>query len=187
MNKKQLKQDIVKQNDKTMHKVILNLAMSLDGYIADETGEYDWIVGNKNVSLDTPQIWDFEKFMQSIDVVVMGYHCYQQKMHKQFPNKKVIVATTKNLVNEANVSFSKDIVNDVKTMKQNGNVYLFGGGILVDAFLKAELIDEFIIGMIPVLLGKGRRLFIDHYPMSKLILKQYYVEDEITILHYEKK
>lgn len=43
-------------------KIILNLAMSLDGYIADEKGGFDWIVGDGNSDLNTTQVWDYENF-----------------------------------------------------------------------------------------------------------------------------
>lgn len=170
-----------------MNKIILNLAMSLDGYIADEDGGYDWIVGDGDTALNTSLKWNFDQFLDSVDIVVMGYHCYEQKMHEQFKNKQVIVATSKILEDEANIHFSNDIVNTVNQLKQQGNVYLFGGGILVDAFLKEAIIEEFIVGIIPVLLGKGKKLFVDHYPMEQLQLKQYYVEDGIVIMHYIKK
>ena len=43
-------------------KIILNLAMSIDEYIASEDGGYDWIVGDGNDKLDTENTWDYDKF-----------------------------------------------------------------------------------------------------------------------------
>ena len=57
-------------------KIILNFAISFDGYIADENGEYDWIVGDGNSKLNTQNKIDFDKFLEGIDVVVMGRNCY---------------------------------------------------------------------------------------------------------------
>lgn len=57
-------------------KVILNLAISIDGYIADENGGFDWIVGNDDNSLNTNNKWDFGNFLEDIDVIVMGKNCY---------------------------------------------------------------------------------------------------------------
>ena len=59
-------------------KIILNLAISLDGYIADETGGFDWIHGHGNTALDTENNHDFGEFRNSIDVAVMGYKSYEQ-------------------------------------------------------------------------------------------------------------
>ena len=53
-------------------KIILNLAMSIDGYIANEDGGFDWIVGDGDESLDTQNKWNYEKFLEGIDTVVMG-------------------------------------------------------------------------------------------------------------------
>lgn len=53
-------------------KIILNLAISLDGYIADTDGGFDWIVGQGDTSIDTENRWDYTKFLEDIDIVVMG-------------------------------------------------------------------------------------------------------------------
>ncbi len=65
-------------------KIILNLAISLDGYIASEDEGYDWIIGDGDKRLDTENKWDFNKFLEDIDVVVMGKKCYDQNMHNDF-------------------------------------------------------------------------------------------------------
>ena len=52
-------------------KIILNLAVSLDGYIADLDGGYDWIVGDGNSTLNTENKWSHDKFLENIDVVVI--------------------------------------------------------------------------------------------------------------------
>ena len=53
-------------------KIVLNLAISLDGYIADENGGFEWIVGDGNSALNTDLKWDYKKFLEEIDIVVMG-------------------------------------------------------------------------------------------------------------------
>ena len=68
-------------------KIILNLAISLDGYIADENGGFDWIIGDGNNTLNTDEKWDYDKFLEDIDVVVMGKNCYDQGFHKDFVEK----------------------------------------------------------------------------------------------------
>lgn len=45
-------------------KIILNLAMSIDGYIASETGGYDWIVGDGNNALNTEKKIDSKDFLE---------------------------------------------------------------------------------------------------------------------------
>ena len=45
-------------------KIVLNLAISLDGYIADENGGFEWIVGDGNSALNTDLKWDYKKFLE---------------------------------------------------------------------------------------------------------------------------
>lgn len=173
-----------------MRKIILNLAISLDGYISDNDGGYDWIVGDGDKSLDTENKWDFDKFLDSVDTVVMGKNCYDQNMHNDFKDKKVYVATSKNIKNYDNIHFiNKDIVKVIEEEKQKEgkNIWIFGGGILVDNFIKEDIIDEYIIGIIPTILGKGRPLFLNNNPKIDLHLEEIFSEEGVVILKYIKR
>jgi len=170
-------------------KIILNLAISLDGFIASEDGTYEWIVGDGDHKLNTGK-HDFSKFLEGVDTVVMGKNCYDQNMHLEYKNKKVFIATSQNLKNKENIHFingdiCKVILDEKK--KEGKDIYLFGGGVLVDHFIKADIIDEYIIGIIPIILGKGRPLFLQNNPTVKLHLDEYLIEDGITILKYSKR
>ena len=170
-------------------KIILNLAISLDGYIATEDGGYDWIVGDGDHALNTKNKFDFSEFLEGIDIVVMGKNCYDQNMHNDFQNKKIYVATSHTIQAENNIHFiSGDICKVIQEEKeQEGkDIFLFGGGGLVDNFIKADIIDEYIIGIIPIILGKGRPLFLGNNPTIKLSLKEYVIDSGMTILKYLK-
>lgn len=171
-------------------KIILNLAMSIDGYIADEDGGFDWIVGDGDSSLNTNNKWDFNKFLENIDVVVMGKKCYDSNFHNDYKNKKVYVATSKELEDYDNIHFiNGDIVKVIEEerQKEGKDIYLFGGGIVIDNFIKADVIDEYIIGVIPTILGKGIPLFPGNNPKIDLHLDEYFVEDGIMIMRYSKR
>ncbi|MGL6108417.1 dihydrofolate reductase family protein [Romboutsia sp.] len=170
-------------------KIILNLAISLDGYIADENGGFDWIVGDGNSTLNTENKWDYAKFLEDIDVVVMGKNCYNQGFHKDFKEKEVYIATSKEIDNYENYNFINDnIVKTISDLREEGkNVFLFGGGVLIDSFVKADIIDEYVIGMIPTILGKGRKLFLENNPKIDLSLQYYGVEDGVVIMKYSKR
>lgn len=173
-------------------RIILNLAVSLDGFIADEEGGYDWIAGQGDAALDTENQIAFADFLKGIDVVVMGKKSYQQGQDsyvKDYVGKRVYVATHETRRDEGNISFiSGDIVETVLKERDAGrNVYLFGGGILIDPFEKADLIDEYIIGIVPVLLGKGRPLFLGNNPRIPLRLEDYSLQDGIFTLRYGKR
>jgi len=171
-------------------KIIMNLAISIDGFIADEKGGFDWIVGDKSTRLDTDKKWDYKLFLKGIDTVVMGKACYDQNMQSDFTDKKVFVATRSSITDYDNMHFiSGDIckIIDQERKKEGKDIFLFGGGVLVDNFLKADIIDEFIVGIIPVILGKGRPLFLGNNPMVKLELEEYIVDGGIVIVRYKRR
>lgn len=175
---------------KLKRKIILNLAMSLDGYIASEDGGYDWIVGDVNNTLNTKNKFEYTEFLKDIDVVVMGKNCYDQNMHNDFKNKKVYVATSQKIEEEDTLHFiSGDICKVIaEEREKNGrDIFIFGGGGLVDNFIKADIVDEYIIGIIPIILGKGRPLFLGNNPTIKLHLEEYVIDSGITILRYSKR
>lgn len=170
-------------------KIILNLATSLDGYIADENGGYEWIVGDGNSTLNTENKSDFPKFLEGIDVVVMGRKCYDQGMHKDYKEKEVYIATSNHMEDYENYHFiNGDICKTITDLKNQGkNVYLFGGGVVIDAFVKANIIDEYIIGIIPTILGKGRKLFLENNPKIDLTLQEYSVEAGVVVMKYSTR
>ena len=171
-------------------KIILNLAISLDGYIASEDGGFDWIVGDGDNRLDTTNQIDYNVFLEDVDVVVMGKNCYDQGFLQDFKDKKVYVATTQKLEDKDNIHFiGGDIckIIEEEKNKEGKNIFLFGGGVLVDSFIKADIVDEYIIGIIPIILGKGRPLFLENNPTIKLHLEEYSVSEGIPILRYTKR
>lgn len=171
-------------------KIILNLAMSLDGYIAKKNGDYDWIKGQGDNSLNTKDKWSYEEFLNDVDVVLMGRDCYDCGFHKDFAGKKVFVATSKKLEDYDNIHFiDGDIVSIIlEELKNDGkNIFLFGGGVTLAPFISRDVIDEYIIGIIPVILGKGKRLFAQESDiLLELKLTKYLIDDGILILRYSK-
>lgn len=120
----------------------------------------------------------------------MGKNCYDQNFHKDFKNKKVYVATSKDLKDYENIHFIKgDIVKKIEKERQKieKNIFLFGGGKVIDPFIKANIIDEYIIGIIPTILGKGRKLFLENNPKIDLHLDEYITDEGVVILRYSKR
>ncbi len=175
-------------------KIILNLAISLDGFIADKEGGFDWIKGDGDKARDTKKQFSFPQFLETIDTVVMGRKAYEESYDvskEMLSSKKVYVATHKKLKNkEENVEIiDGDIVSEItKLKKEKGKgIWLFGGGIVIDPFVKAEVIDEYIIGFIPTILGGGRPLFLKNNPQVELHLEECTVQEGIIIGRYSKR
>lgn len=167
--------------------IVFSAAMSLDGFIADRDDGYAWIKGDGSHTLDTQEKWDYPAFLSTVDTVLMGRRCYELGQHKDFVNQRVIVAS-RHPHDDPAVTFIADPIETVKALKaQDGkNVFVFGGASLTQSLLKADLIDSFIVGIEPVILGQGIRLF-DESPMIPLRLIKTTFEEGIVILHYVRR
>lgn len=173
-----------------MRKLVLSLAMSIDGYILDEEGGFEWITGDGDSTLDTKEKFDFDVFLGKMDTVVMGRVSYEDATMEFFKDHRVIVATSRNMEDHDNIEFIKDdIVGFVsKLMKEDGkDIFLYGGSILVDYFMKADIIDEFVIAVVPMVIGKGKLLFLGNNPSVKLHLDRYTVKEGMTIVEYSRR
>lgn len=176
-----------------MRKIILNLAISLDGYICDENGSFDWIVGHGEEGNNPTEAYDFDKFLDGVDTLVMGSASYEDVVLSDlstFDDKKIIVATHRALETKENVQFiSGDICSQILELKEveGKNIWLFGGAGLTDAFIRENIVDEYVIALIPTILGNGRSLFKGDYPKIDLHLEEYSINDGVTALTYSKR
>ena len=50
--------------------------------------------------------------------------------------------------------------------------------------MKANIIDEYIVGIIPIVLGEGKPLFLQNNPLTRLKLKECTVQEGIEIMKY---
>ena len=175
-------------------KIVLNLAISLDGYIADENWWFEWIVGDWDKILDTSEKMDFGKFLNSVDTLVMWRKAYEDcpsETMDTFNDKKIFVATHSELKNKSenvtciNWNLAEQILEEQKLPWKD--IYLWWGAAATDDFIKSNVIDEYIIGIIPIILGKWRSLFLENNPMIKLHLLESTISEWIVILKYEKR
>jgi dihydrofolate reductase len=145
-----------------MRKVILSLAMSLDGYIAKPNGDVEWLK-----SIPNPEKIDygFSDFYKTIDTTIMGNNTYKEILGFgipfPFPDKKNYILTKTPQPDTEFVTFLSDAVQVVeKLKKENGkNIWLVGGGQVNTIFLNHNLVDELLIRIVPIVLGEGLPLF----------------------------
>ncbi|MBK5263116.1 MAG: dihydrofolate reductase family protein [Peptostreptococcaceae bacterium] len=107
-----------------------------------------------------------------------------------YGGKKLIVATSRNFEPYDQVEFVSGNIGKriLELKKEKGkNIWLFGGAGVTDPFIKANIIDEYIIGIVPVILGTGRSLFYKYNPTINLKLIECTVTDGITIIRYSKR
>ena len=174
-------------------KVILYITASLDGYIARKDGSIDWLSGDgSDPNIDN----GYSAFYKTVDTIIMGSKTYEQIIHELSPNMWIydgmqcFVATTRNLDEDSNVKFVKgDLCALVSTLKQqNGkNIWIIGVAEIIEELLKENLIDEYIISVIPTILGEGIPLFKTGVPETKLKLKNLRPLDGVVELTYTKR
>lgn len=173
-------------------KLVLYIATSLDGFIARENGSLDWLFEAEAVGEGDN---GFAQFYQTIDTMVMGRATYDHLMtlvDGKFPHtdRECYVFSRSKRTHDQYVKFvSEDVVKFMWEMKQKdgSNIWLSGGASLIDPLHKARLIDEYIITIVPVMLGKGIPLFLNDNPEIKLALKKHAHYGQFVSLHYEVK
>lgn len=148
-----------------MRKVILFIAMSLDGYIADAGGGVDWLQGQDPAvePLDT-----YTTFIKDVDTVLMGRKTHHQIVTELSPGMWVYdgqltyVFTHHQQPDADGIRFvNADPVALVRQLQTQAgkDIWICGGADIVRQLMQADLIDRYRITVIPTLLGGGVRLF----------------------------
>ncbi|MGB2868697.1 MAG: dihydrofolate reductase family protein [Bacteroidota bacterium] len=138
-------------------KIILNVAVSLDGFIEGPKGEIDWCF--------VDQDYGMKSFMKRIDAIFMGRKSYElvMKMEGKNPYKKftTYVFSTTLKEKEGIVLIDGDMRIEVERIKRmrGKDIWLFGGANLITSFMNLNLVDELQLSIHPVLLGRGKPLF----------------------------
>ncbi len=167
-------------------RVILYIAMSLDGYIADSKGGVDWLSVFEGD-------YGYSAFYDTIDTLIMGRTTYHQILSFgvawPYPGKKCYVFTRRDHPADPNVTFIggeiPPVIEDMKS-KPGKHIWLVGGAALANSFMHHSLIDEFWIAVIPVILGDGVRLFQAGNPRETLRLQRQEQFGDVIILQYRQ-
>jgi len=169
-----------------MRSVVLHAATSLDGYIARPDGAFDFLIHPKDYS--------FAPFYATIDTVVMGRKTYDvaRKGMSMFGPSVALYVFSRSQPPGARDGVV--FVNQrpapliARLLKKRGkNIWLMGGGELAREFLKADLVDELHIGIVPVLIGDGIPLFPPGFPQRefKLVENKTYSKG-LIVLRYKR-
>ena len=143
-----------------MRKVILGLAVSLDGFIEGPNGEYDWCF--------TDQDYGMSEFFKRIDSMFIGRKSYELTLTMGdaampgFPQLTTYVfSNTLKEVKPGAMLIKGDIAVAVKRIKNESgkDIWLFGGASLTASLLNLGLIDELWLAVHPIILGEGKPLF----------------------------
>jgi dihydrofolate reductase len=158
-------------NTGSNRRIILDLAVTLDGFIEGPNGEVDWCIMDPDMG--------FIDFLNNIDTILYGRKSYElwgqyvpgngisdteKEIWKLVHSKKkyVFSKTTTKKYPGANL-ISCNIMEEVKKIKNEPGkeIWLYGGSSLITTFLNLGLVDEYRLSIHPVILGEGKPLFID--------------------------
>lgn len=173
---------------KSSRKLILYIATSLDGYIAGPDDDLSFLSLVEKPGED----YGYQHFIETIDTVIIGRKTYENviSMGYKFPHtdKNTFILTRTQRPPIGSLQFYtgnvRDLVTKLKTLPGK-NIFCDGGAETVDALLRENLIDEFYISIIPVLLGDGVTLFKPGRSALKLTLvstKQF--DTGLVQMHY---
>lgn len=187
-----------------MRKIILNLAVTLDGYIEGPNGEIDWL-GIDGGSDDSGAESHFDKFLESIDTIFFGRVSYEKwgehqprenasppetKLWQGVHSKKKYVFSNRLKITEGKVELiNSDVLTKVQEIKnQPGkDIWLYGGSSLITTFMNLGLVDRYLLAVFPVILGDGKPLFTNIRNRVGLTWKNTTASSGILLLDYETK
>ena len=146
-------------------RLILYLAVSLDGYLARKDGSVDFLSGHQP---DWPGDYGYQDFISGIRAVVMGGNTYREITQVLSPGAwpyeglDCYVFTHRSLPPKEGITFADAdpcaLVRELKA-RPGRDIWLCGGAVLAQALAAAGLIDRYEITVIPTLLGGGVPLF----------------------------
>lgn len=148
-----------------MREIQLFIAMSLDGYIADSEGGVGWLLGQDGTG---EQGDGYDRFIAGVDTVVMGLKTYRQITEElaadawPYDGLTTYVVTHHRQPDRAGIRFTDTppaaLVRQLRN-EPGKNIWICGGAQIVRQLTRENLIDRYILTVIPTLLGGGIRLF----------------------------
>lgn len=153
-----------------MKKVILDLAVTLDGFIEGPNGEIDWCIMDDDMN--------FDGFLASVDTIFYGRVSYdawgnyqpdvrasetELNLWKAVHAKQKFVFSSQSRRDDKATFIQSDIANAVASIKNRGgkDIWLYGGAGLIKTFIREGLIDTYRVSVHPIVLGAGKPLFED--------------------------
>ncbi len=172
-------------------KVFVYIAASLDGYIAKHDDDLTFLSLVEQPGED----YGYAGFIDTIDTVIIGRKTYDkvQAMGIEYlrADKEYHIVTRTPRAQEGNIRFHtgdlKALIEDLK-QKEGKDIFVDGGAEVVNQLMQMDLIDEYIVSLIPILLGDGIRLFQDGRPEQNLtFVSSKSFEKGLVQLHYKRR
>lgn len=137
------------------------VGISVDGFLARPNGDIDWLP-------EAPEPHGYDEFIASVDAIVLGRKSFEKVLTLgpwAYGDKRVVVLSTRPVDLSAAIGgvveqMSGPPADIVSRLAQSGAHHLYiDGGITIQNFLRAGLIQRLVITRVPVLIGEGIPLF----------------------------
>lgn len=169
-----------------MRRLRYSVAASLDGFIADANGGFDWIPNDSTV--------DFAAMFDPVDSVIMGRRTFDVVQTQSGPPFKpgtrvYVVSKSLQAVSAPGVTIVRDdpvaVASSLRHESGSGEIWLFGGGQLFATLLTGRQVDEVEVTVVPILLGGGIPLLQPDVDRTTLSLTRSHVYPSgMVTLHY---
>lgn len=158
-------------NNNRKRRIILDLAVTLDGFIEGINGEVDWCIMDPEM--------EFTKFLNEVDTILYGRKSFDlwgqfvpepkdSEMDKEMwdlvhSKEKFVFSKTQKGTGNKVIFINENIEEEVMKLKDRPgkDIWLYGGASLITTFIHLGLVDEFRLSVHPVVLGEGKPLFVD--------------------------
>ena len=162
--------------------------VTMDGYLADKDHNLDWLY-----QTGTTEETDYETFYKNMDITIMGKRTFREI--EKAGNIESCYPTTQNYVfthsdacaQKGFIPVSGDIVEFVKQIDKEKNIWIIGGNTIVSPLLDHNMVDTIILQIAPVLLGAGVPLFSQKEALKRFRLKEVTQYGQFAELVYEKR
>jgi len=151
-----------------MRRLIAGFATSIDGFIKGPKGEIDWIIYDKEVINELEKQWSETDAMfhgrVTYEEVIKMYGKKKSKQSNPFSHMKHYVFSRKlTNVEDGFILVNGDLKTEVEKIKNEPgkNIAVFGGAKLLSSLLNHKLVDELVLAICPIVLGKGKPFFTD--------------------------
>lgn len=174
-----------------MTRIVYHVAMSADGYIASADGGVAWLTPFEQSGSDH----GFVDFYAGIDGLLFGSRTFEQALTFgpwPFSGKPCWVFSRRDLavpepMVEVTARSPREIFRECES-RGLARVWLVGGGILASAFRSERLITDYVLAVVPILLGEGIPLFAEKGKREDLsLIGQQEYPTGIVLLKYERR
>jgi len=182
-----------------MAKLIYSAIASLDGYVADEDGEFGWAAPDEQVhafindlerGVDTylygRKMYEVMRYWETADATSGGTPVEQDYAQIWRSADKIVYSRTLRSVSSARTRIERDF--DAAAIRHEkaragGDISVGGPGLAARA-LGAGLVDELGLFVVPILVGGGTRSLPDHMRLEVELLDERRFDGGMVYLHY---